>query len=161
VNRTGQDPYATLGVSRTASLLEIARARRRLAKRYHPDLGGSDDALARMQAINAAWDLLSDPVARRSWDSAHAGAAAHAAARHEWAYADQAWPMPPTGRHTGRGAAPPTGVARGWQDSGWVAAGVILILAIAVLIVAIIATETTPIPDAPDAPWVQGNDPDY
>jgi len=38
-----QDPYRTLGVSRTASEDEIRTAYRKLAKQYHPDTGGDQE----------------------------------------------------------------------------------------------------------------------
>lgn len=47
------DPYVVLGVAPTATMAELATARRRLAKRLHPDLGGDADA---MQALNAAFE---------------------------------------------------------------------------------------------------------
>ncbi|HET7686897.1 MAG TPA: J domain-containing protein [Candidatus Limnocylindria bacterium] len=67
-----RDPYLILGVARDASLLEIARAHRRLAKAHHPDLGGEPAADERMREVNAAWTLLADPIARAAWDAAHA-----------------------------------------------------------------------------------------
>ena len=48
-----ESPFAVLGVPVTASLDDLAAARRRLAQRHHPDLGG--DAAA-MQRVNAAYD---------------------------------------------------------------------------------------------------------
>jgi hypothetical protein len=67
------DPYALLGVPRTATRLEIARAYRRLAKRWHPDATGPpSEAQARAMArINHAWNTLQDPSRRASWDAAH------------------------------------------------------------------------------------------
>ncbi len=50
---TDQDPFEVLGIDRTSTSDDVHRARRRLAKRLHPDHGG--DA-AGMQAINAAAD---------------------------------------------------------------------------------------------------------
>lgn len=47
------DPFGVLGLAATATLEEIENARRTLAKRVHPDVGGS---LAEMQRINAAAD---------------------------------------------------------------------------------------------------------
>lgn len=44
-------PHSILGVSRNASADEIRAARRRLARRHHPDTGGDP---AEMQRINAA-----------------------------------------------------------------------------------------------------------
>ncbi|MGZ8514263.1 MAG: DnaJ domain-containing protein [Candidatus Limnocylindrales bacterium] len=51
------DPYRTLGLARGASLDEVKRAYRRLAKAHHPDAAGSG-ALARFLAIQAAYEQL-------------------------------------------------------------------------------------------------------
>jgi hypothetical protein len=72
------DPYAVLGVPRTATPLQVARAHRRLAKRHHPDLHGSADgaveAADRMRRINEAWQILSNPSARAEYDMTHPSA---------------------------------------------------------------------------------------
>ncbi len=47
----GVDPFAMLGLKRTATVSEIDAARRFLAKSAHPDRGGS---VVEMQRINAA-----------------------------------------------------------------------------------------------------------
>lgn len=47
------DPFEVLGVAPTASLQELAAARRQLAQAHHPDLGGD---VAAMQAVNAAYE---------------------------------------------------------------------------------------------------------
>lgn len=68
------DPYAVLGVARDASPLQVARAHRHLAKRHHPDLhvgAAAAEAAERMQTINAAWAVLSNPGRRADWDSSH------------------------------------------------------------------------------------------
>jgi DnaJ domain len=52
------DPYAILGISRVADEREVAAAYRELAKRWHPDQGGGEEAARRMAEINAAYDLL-------------------------------------------------------------------------------------------------------
>jgi DnaJ domain len=63
------DPYVVLGVPRTASRAEIARAFRALARLYHPDAGAP--ASERMIRINEAWHVLSDPNRRAQWDRQH------------------------------------------------------------------------------------------
>lgn len=66
--------YEVLGVARTAGKDEIRRAYVTLARTYHPDFHTSDDAATkaeserRMQALNQAWEILSDPTRRRNYD---------------------------------------------------------------------------------------------
>ena len=83
------DPYATLGVGRDAGPRELARAYRRLARRYHPDLNPDPEATQRMRRINEAWRMVSRPSRNRhappvAWAAAAAagprGAARPAAA---------------------------------------------------------------------------------
>jgi hypothetical protein len=52
------DPYAILGISKVADERRVAAAYRELAKRWHPDQGGGEEAARRMAEINAAYDLL-------------------------------------------------------------------------------------------------------
>lgn len=56
------DPYRTLGLSPGATLEEIKRAYRRLAKANHPDAAGPA-ALTRFLAIQAAYETLAGPSA--------------------------------------------------------------------------------------------------
>ena len=64
------DPYAVLGVAKTASADEIRTAYRSLAKKYHPDLNPGDKAAeAKFKEIGQANDLLSDPEKRRRFDA--------------------------------------------------------------------------------------------
>jgi DnaJ-class molecular chaperone len=63
------DPYATLGVPRTASEDDIRKAFHKLAKQLHPDLHPGDKAAAeRFKRVSAAYDLLGDPDKRRRYD---------------------------------------------------------------------------------------------
>lgn len=61
-----RDPYETLGVNRTATADEIKSAYRKLAKKYHPDLGGDPE---KFKEINEAHDILSDPNKKAHYDS--------------------------------------------------------------------------------------------
>jgi hypothetical protein len=71
------DPYAVLGVSRDATAAQIAQARRRLSRQYHPDVNSAPDAATRFEEVQRAFGLLSDPAARAVYDraSGHPGAA--------------------------------------------------------------------------------------
>lgn len=61
------DPYHILGVSQNASDDEIKSAYRRLIKQYHPDKNNSEEAKDRVRMINAAYEILSDPVRREQF----------------------------------------------------------------------------------------------
>jgi curved DNA-binding protein CbpA len=84
------DPYRILGVGREASGEEIKRRWRELAREHHPDRAAGDAPAqerltSRMARINAAYDVLRDPVrrarhdasphARRAWEQDRAGGA--------------------------------------------------------------------------------------
>ncbi|WIA39722.1 hypothetical protein OEZ86_005784 [Tetradesmus obliquus] len=58
--------YRVLGLPRSASAEQIKQAYRALARRLHPDKGGSSQAFA---ALQAAFDVLSDPKARQVYDA--------------------------------------------------------------------------------------------
>ncbi len=57
--------YKELGVPRNASKSEIKSAYRFLAKKYHPDTGGSND---KFLAIQLAWETLNDPQKKIKYD---------------------------------------------------------------------------------------------
>lgn len=63
------DPYAALGVARTATDAEIKKAYRGIAKTSHPDLNPDPAAQDRFKAASAAYDLLKDPEQRRRFDA--------------------------------------------------------------------------------------------
>ncbi|MGJ3231305.1 MAG: DnaJ C-terminal domain-containing protein [Oceanicaulis sp.] len=63
------DPYAILGVPRSASADEIRRAYRKLAKALHPDTRpGDKQAEERFKEVGRAFKLLSDPETRARFD---------------------------------------------------------------------------------------------
>ncbi|KIH54995.1 DnaJ domain protein [Ancylostoma duodenale] len=63
-----RDPYATLGVSKRATIKEIKRAYKQLAKEWHPDKNTSPEAQERFVGISRAYELLSDPLRRERYD---------------------------------------------------------------------------------------------
>jgi curved DNA-binding protein CbpA len=75
---TALDPYATLGIPAGASRDEAARAHRRLAKAFHPDINPGPAAAERMRRINEAWRILSNPGRRSRYDAERQTAAAWA-----------------------------------------------------------------------------------
>lgn len=62
------DPYRLLQVHPEADAEIIQVAYRKLAQRYHPDVAPGPDAARMMAELNAARDLLCDPVARAAYD---------------------------------------------------------------------------------------------
>jgi curved DNA-binding protein len=64
-----KDYYATLGVEKNATAVDIKKAYRRLARKYHPDVSKEPDAAERMSAINEAHTVLSDPEKRAAYDA--------------------------------------------------------------------------------------------
>ena len=64
-----RDYYQVLGVSETASVEDIKKAFRRLAKQFHPDRNPNNpQAAERFKEINEAHDVLSDPEKRKKYD---------------------------------------------------------------------------------------------
>ncbi|MHC1585093.1 MAG: DnaJ domain-containing protein, partial [Candidatus Syntropharchaeia archaeon] len=65
-----RDYYEILGVGRNASLDEIKRAYRRLAKKYHPDVNRDNpkEAEEKFKEISEAYEVLSDPEKRARYD---------------------------------------------------------------------------------------------
>ncbi len=132
--------YEVLGVPMGADPAEIRRAYLRLARRHHPDRNVGADAATQRRArnkigeVNAAWEVLGDPVRRRRYDqdvrrgttaagrttaAGHAGAADDRRPGEGWhpRTADRGWmadfeawrnesdELPPDEPFTGRGPA--------------------------------------------------------
>lgn len=63
------DLYALLGLEPQASVADIRRAYRRLARRYHPGINPGDRAAeALFRRISEAYEILVDPVRRQQYD---------------------------------------------------------------------------------------------
>ncbi len=104
---TDADPFAVFGLDRSATLIEVRAARRRLAFELHPDRGG--DAVA-MQQVNAAFDAcVAHLTGRRPLpDAEPAPSPAAAPVNHEWPSGGRRPGRPPSGRR-------PQGRTR-WRD---------------------------------------------
>jgi molecular chaperone DnaJ len=74
------DLYLILGLEREATLGDIKRAYRRLARKYHPDINPGDRlAAAQFRRIAEAYETLSDPDRRRRYDTSGGATAAASA----------------------------------------------------------------------------------
>src|SRR5438067_11469671 len=66
---TKKDYYEILGVKKSASVDDIRKAFRKLARKYHPDVNpGDKSAEEKFKIISEANDILSDPKKRKIYD---------------------------------------------------------------------------------------------
>ncbi len=65
---TELDYYSVLGIERTATDAEVKKAFRRLAQQWHPDVNTEPGAQERFKEINEAYQVLSDPQRRQTYD---------------------------------------------------------------------------------------------
>ncbi|MES2592790.1 MAG: J domain-containing protein [Bacteroidota bacterium] len=64
------DYYKILGLNKNASIEDIKKAYRKLARKYHPDLNPNNkEANKLFQQINEANEVLSDPEKRKKYDT--------------------------------------------------------------------------------------------
>lgn len=107
------DPFEVLGIARSADDAIVRAAHRLRALEVHPDRAGAWST-PRMQAVTAAYALLSDPATRQRWELDHPAAENARPAR-----------SPSTGMASRSpwSSSPPSRLARrGWQ---WLAAVVL------------------------------------
>jgi DnaJ-class molecular chaperone len=62
------DHYVALGLAANASLADIKKAFRQKASFYHPDRNDAPDAAQQFQAVQKAYEVLSDDTARQAYD---------------------------------------------------------------------------------------------
>lgn len=64
----GKDYYKILGVAKSATDDEIKKAYRKMALKFHPDKNKSPGAEEKFKEVAEAYDVLSDPEKRRTFD---------------------------------------------------------------------------------------------
>ncbi|MFM7084645.1 MAG: DnaJ C-terminal domain-containing protein [Hyphomicrobium sp.] len=62
------DPYKILGVPRNASDDQIRQRYKKLVKEFHPDINKSKGAEEHFKKVTSAFDILGDPIKRKSFD---------------------------------------------------------------------------------------------
>ena len=65
---TTRDYYEVLGVTKTATEAELKAAYRKQALQWHPDRNRTKDAEVKFKEINEAYEVLSDPQKRQTYD---------------------------------------------------------------------------------------------
>ncbi len=63
-----RDPYAILGVAKSADAAEIKKAFRKLAKKYHPDQSSDPKAKEKFAEVSAAYEIVGDEKKRAAFD---------------------------------------------------------------------------------------------
>jgi len=63
------DHYKNLGLTSPSNQLEIKKAYRILAKKYHPDINSSVEAEDRFKAINASYEVLGNAAKKKQYDN--------------------------------------------------------------------------------------------
>jgi curved DNA-binding protein len=65
-----KDHYKTLGVDKNATQVEIKKAYRKLAVKYHPDKNNNDPASEeKFKEISEAYQVLNNPDKKRKYDT--------------------------------------------------------------------------------------------
>lgn len=63
-----RDYYEVLGITKGASDVEIKSAYRKLARKHHPDVDKSAGAAEKFKELSEAYQILSDPKKKQSYD---------------------------------------------------------------------------------------------
>lgn len=74
MKQSKKDYYEVLEINRNSSDVEIKKAYRKLAMKYHPDVNKEKEAEQKFKEINEAYEVLSNPNKKATYDKfGHAG----------------------------------------------------------------------------------------
>lgn len=111
-----RNPYQVLGVSKSASLADIKKAYRKLAKDLHPDRNKTDPkAKDKFAEINTAYELLGNAEKKRQFDAGEIDAAGNPAFRYSAGSQDAFWRQADTHGFKGFQDSPFSGPARNFS----------------------------------------------
>jgi molecular chaperone DnaJ len=63
------DYYGVLGLQKGASVAEVKKAYKKMAKKYHPDISTHGDAEKKFKEVAEAYSVLSDPEKKTNYDN--------------------------------------------------------------------------------------------
>lgn len=106
--------WKVLGVEPGSSVKEVKKVYRQRAKKEHPDVNKSPDALKRWRLLSDAYGKLIDPVYRKEWEAQQAQEAQRASQRVRYSDSTYRRPESSSSRSTGF-----QGEAQKWATSGW------------------------------------------
>lgn len=86
-----KDFYTTLGVSKNATEAELKSAYRRLARQYHPDVNKTPEAEKKFKEISEAYQVLSDPNKRKTYDQFGSSAFEPGSGMGGWSTRESVW----------------------------------------------------------------------
>ncbi len=69
--------YKILGLKNDATFVDISKAYRMLARKFHPDISSEKNAKSKFQEIQSAYEVLSDPLKKSDYDSSQSVATAN------------------------------------------------------------------------------------
>ena len=112
------DYYATLGVPADATMAQIKKAYRKLARQHHPDTNpGDTDAADRFKAITEAYEVLTDPARRQAYDATRPPVTSTTITTPEPGRPGHQRRRPRAGRHLVRRSGPGTAKSPPWSSS--------------------------------------------
>eukprot|EP00434_Breviolum_minutum_P008087 symbB.v1.2.007130.t3/scaffold435.1/size205859/5 len=110
--------WKVLGVEPGSSVKEVKKVYRQRAKKEHPDVNKSPDALKRWRLLSDAYGKLIDPVYRKEWEASQQAQEAQKASQRV-RYSDSTYRSDGGRRESSSRSTGFQGEAQKWATSGW------------------------------------------